>query len=90
MAFIADLVEHVIQTVDRIDNLTHIGFLNGEQFVVPQFMALLSAVVAIAVAVDAIDIVSGVEGMTIPWIVGAESSFFWLATLQPLKSTTAT
>src|SRR5579859_5918854 len=65
-AFIANLVQHVIQVVDRIHDLSDIRFLKGSHSRDGQLFGLHPNVVAIRVAVNAIDVVSLIEGMAFP------------------------
>ena len=70
-AFIADLVQDIVEIVDTVDDFADIGFLQGSDLAAGQGMGLAALVIAVEVTVDVVDVVGKLVGMTIPGIVVA-------------------
>ena len=56
-AFVADLVEDVVQVVHRVDDLADVGFLKRENLGHLERVDLDAPAVSIGIAVDAVDVV---------------------------------
>ena len=67
-AFVVDLVQNIVEVVDRVDYPAHIGFLRGGNGRDLQRITFQSLAVAVRIAVDDVYLVAGVEGVTFPGV----------------------
>ena len=69
LAFVADLVENVVEVTHGIDDLLDVGFLECGDVAVPERLNLEAQAVAVRIAIDAVDVIGGIEWVTLPRIV---------------------
>ncbi len=74
MAFVADLEQDVVQVVHGVDHPSDVRLLKCRDLDVGQLVRLLTAVIPVQVAIDAIDVVGGLEGVSSPRIVRTEAA----------------
>src|SRR5688572_16603238 len=65
-ALVADLIEKIVKITDSVDDLAHIRLLRVEHGIVAESVRLDSAAVAIAGAVDTVDVVVALERVGMP------------------------
>ena len=68
MALVPDLPEYVIQVAQRVDDLADIGLLEPRDLGDLQLMDFMTGIIASGIAVDAIDVVGGMERVSVPGV----------------------